>query len=76
MKNWKGNIGLMACVFLFVLGNLFSGSQSDPEGKVAIVCFLEGKAWILEPEEKERRMDGHNLVTISSLDSSLHIRMK
>ena len=54
MKNWKGNIGLMACAFLFVLGNLFSGSQSDPEGK----------AWILEPEEKERRMNGHNLVTI------------
>jgi len=57
MKNWKGNIGLMACVFLFVLGNLFSGSQSDPEEKVVIVCFLEGKAWNLEPEEKERRMD-------------------
>jgi len=54
MKNWKGNIGLMVCVFLFVLGNLFSGSLSEPEGKVVIVCFLEGKAWVSESGEKER----------------------
>lgn len=54
MKKWKRDIGLWSCVFLFALGNLFFGSQSDPEEKVAIVCFLEGKAWLLETEGKKR----------------------
>lgn len=54
MKNWKRNIGLTILSFLFVLVNLFSGVSSDSDEKVAIVCFLEGKACILETEGKKR----------------------
>lgn len=54
MKYWKRKFGLMAFFFLFVFGTLFSRSPTDSEGKVAVVCFLEGKAWVTHPGEKER----------------------
>ena len=54
MKKWKRNVGLVAFIVLFILGNFSLGISSDSDEKVAIVCFLEGKAWILEPGEKER----------------------
>lgn len=54
MKKWGRNMGLVAFIFLFILGCLSLGYSSDTEEKVAIVCFLEGKAWITEPGERER----------------------
>ena len=54
MKKWGRNIVLVAFIFFFILGCLSLGYSSDTEEKVAIVCFLEGKAWITEPGERER----------------------
>jgi len=54
MKDGKKIGQLMAFIFLFIMGNLFLGASSEPKGKVAIVCFLEGKAWVSEPGEQER----------------------
>jgi len=54
MKKQKRNLGLTVFIFLFILGNFSFGMSSDSDEKVAIVCFLEGKAWILEPGEEER----------------------
>lgn len=54
MKQRKKDIVLIGFVFLLVFGNLFSGPLSNPEEKIAIVCFLEGKAWVSESDKKER----------------------
>lgn len=54
MKKWGRNMGLVAIIFLFILGCLSPGYSSDTEEKVAIVCFSEGKAWLTEPGERER----------------------
>ena len=51
MKSWGRNMGLVAFIFLFILGCLSLGYSSDTEGNVAVVCFLEGKAWLTEPGE-------------------------
>ena len=53
MKNRKRTKGLIIFVFLVVLGNLSLGMTSNPEEKVAIVCFLDGKAWISETNGNE-----------------------
>jgi hypothetical protein len=52
MKNWGRNTGLAAFILLFILGCISWGYSSDTEEKVAIVCFLEGKAWLTEPGEQ------------------------
>ncbi len=54
MKSWGRNRGLVAFIFLLILGYLSLGYSSDTEGNVAIVCFLEGKAWLTEPGEGKR----------------------
>ena len=54
MKKRKRNLGLTVFIFLFILGNFSFGMSSGSDEKVAIVCFLEGKAWIVEPGEEER----------------------
>ena len=54
MKKWGRNMGLVAIIFLFIMGCLSLGYSSDTEEKVAIVCFSEGKAWLTELGEKER----------------------
>lgn len=54
MKNLKRNLGFMTFILLVVLGNLSFGASSDSEEKVAVVCFLEGKAWVSDPAQKER----------------------
>jgi hypothetical protein len=49
MKSWGRSRGLIAFIILFILGCLYLGYSSDTEEKVAIVCFLDGKAWVIEP---------------------------
>jgi hypothetical protein len=54
MKDGKKIGQLIAFIFLFIMANLFLSAAYEAEEKVAIVCFLEGKAWILESGDKER----------------------
>jgi hypothetical protein len=54
MKKRGRYLGLTVFILLLALGNFSLGISSDSDEKVAIVCFLEGKAWLLEPGEKER----------------------
>ena len=68
MKKRKRNFGLMVFIFLFILGNFSLGMFSDSNEKVAIVCFLEGKAWILEPDTEERvELDLFDWILIGSI---------
>lgn len=55
MKNLVKNMGLIAFIFfLAFLACLSFAASSDSEGNVAIVCYLEGKAWLSEQSGKER----------------------
>ena len=54
MERRERKIGLIVFIILSILANFSLGMSSDLDEKVAIVCFLEGKAWIVEPGQKER----------------------
>lgn len=54
MKNWKRILGLLAFILPLIFGYLSVDALSQSEKNVAVVCFLEGKAWSLEPGKKER----------------------
>jgi hypothetical protein len=54
MKDGKKIGQLIAFILLFIMVNIFSGAPSGSDEKVAIVCFLEGKAWVLYSGDKER----------------------
>jgi len=55
MKKPNTTLVLLFLLSSGILLSLFAGSQSRPEEKTAIVCFITGKAWVLEPGAKELR---------------------
>jgi len=55
MKDIQRKVLVISAFFLFVSGILLSAFPPDTKTKVAIVCFLEGKAWQLESGGKERK---------------------
>jgi hypothetical protein len=54
MIRTERKIGLIVFIILSILANFSLVMSSDSDEKVAIVCFLEGKVWIVEPDEEER----------------------
>jgi hypothetical protein len=47
--------GFSVLIALAAFGNLFPGQALGSDGKTAIICFLEGKAWKWERGEKDRQ---------------------
>jgi hypothetical protein len=62
------NLGLIVFIFLFILGNVSFGMPSYSDEKVAIVCFLEGNAGILESNgKKQRKIDLFDWIEIGAI---------
>jgi len=55
MKNWRRNTGLIVFIFLFFAGYFSFGYSSDTKENVAVVCFVEGEAWLTKSGERERK---------------------